>query len=396
MSRDLMHSDEVKALVRAAYRHVPPTTAAVARKLYGDAELTMLPDSAINRALGVANHLRYADIQPGETILDLGCGGGIDTILAAQRTGPTGKVIALDFLPEMLDRTASAVQEAGLTNVELLEGEMEAIPYPDASVDLIISNGVINLSARKARVMAECARVLRPGGRLCVSDLTVELDDLPPEIATQPAAWAGCVAGALAEDAFLRKLERAGFSDAEVVERAPFSIDDCALYPLFSDEVIRLMRTLIPVERHPRVAVTVVVKAHLRELEDVRSAAGTVQSEPTAVTCQASATRNVRRLQDIVPGQTDNPGVEVRHLTQVEDLELKVIDVEPGRATPFHTHPHAHEAVIISGEGTLQLADREESLAPGDVLFLNPGEPHSIINRGTETLRFVCLDCYLG
>ena len=105
MSRDLMHSDEVKALVRDAYRHVPPTTAAVAHNLYSPEELAMVPDSAIQRALGVANHLRYADIQPGETILDLGCGGGIDTILAAQRTGPTGKVIALDFLPEMLDRT---------------------------------------------------------------------------------------------------------------------------------------------------------------------------------------------------------------------------------------------------------------------------------------------------
>ena len=186
MSRDWMRSDEVKALVRDAYRHVPPTTAAVAHKIYSEDELAMLPQSAIDRALGVANHLRYADIQLGETILDLGCGGGIDTILAAQRAGPTGRVIALDFLPEMLDRAALAVKEAGVSNVELVEGEMEAIPRPEASVDLIISNGVINLSARKARVMAECARVLRPGGRLCVSDLTVETDDLPPEIATQP------------------------------------------------------------------------------------------------------------------------------------------------------------------------------------------------------------------
>lgn len=293
MSRDLMHSDEVKELVRAAYRHVPPTTAAVAHKIYSSDELAMLPDSAVNRALGVANHLRYADIRLGETILDLGCGGGIDTILAAQRTGPNGKVIALDFLPEMLDRTADAVQEAGLTNVELVEGEMEAIPCPDASVDLIISNGVINLSARKARVMAECARVLRPGGRLCVSDLTVDQDDLPPEIATQPAAWAGCVAGALAEDGFLHKLERAGFEDAEVVERAPFSIDDCALYPLFSDEVIELMRTLIPVDQHARVAATVVVKAHLPEVEEMRSEAWAVRSEAGASTCQAGVTQDV-------------------------------------------------------------------------------------------------------
>jgi SAM-dependent methyltransferase len=295
MSRDLMHGDEVKALVRDAYRHVPPTTAAVAHKLYSADELAMLPDSAVDRALGVANHLRYADIRLDETVLDLGCGGGIDTILAAHRAGPTGTVIALDFLPEMLDRTARAVREAGLSNVELVEAEMEAIPLPDASVDLIISNGVINLSARKARVMAECARVLRPGGRLCVSDLTVEHDNLPPEIATQPAAWAGCVAGALAEQAFLHKLTKAGFEDAEVVCRAPLSIDDCA------NEVIRLMRTLIPVYQHAQVAVAVVVKAKLPEDR-------AVPSEPAESVSQLDATTNVRGLEDIAPSPAEIPG----------------------------------------------------------------------------------------
>lgn len=239
MSQDLMHSAETKDLVRNAYRNVPPTTAAVAHKLYSPEDLTAVPASAINRALGVTNHLRFADISAGETILDIGCGGGIDTILAAQRTGPAGRVIALDFLPEMLQRTATAAHEAGLQNVEPVEGEMEAIPLPDASVDLIISNGVINLSGRKARVMAECARVLRPGGRLCVSDLTVEQDDLPTEILTQPAAWAGCIAGALAEDDFARKLLKTGFTQVEVLHREPLGIDDCALYPLFSSEVIR-------------------------------------------------------------------------------------------------------------------------------------------------------------
>jgi SAM-dependent methyltransferase len=266
MSRDLLRADEVKALVRDAYRHVPPTTAAVARKLYSAEELASVPESAVQRALGVANHLRYAEIRAGDVIVDLGCGGGIDTILAALRTGPTGRVVALDFLPEMLERTGRAVKEAGLDNIELLEGEMEAIPCPDSVADLIISNGVINLSARKSRVMAESARVLRPGGRLCVSDLTVDQDDLPPEIATQPAAWAGCVAGALSEEAFLHKVDRAGFQGAEVVHRAPLSIDDCALYPLFSDEVIRLMRRLIPEEQHAAVAVAVVVRAHLPQL----------------------------------------------------------------------------------------------------------------------------------
>jgi arsenite methyltransferase len=139
----------------------------------------------------VNNHLRHADISPGETVLDLGCGGGIDTLIAARRTGSAGRVIALDFLPEMLDRTAKATAEAGLDNVELLEGEMEAIPLPGDSVDHIISNGVINLSPRKARVLAECARVLRPGGKFCASDIAVEENALPPEVLTHPAAWAG-------------------------------------------------------------------------------------------------------------------------------------------------------------------------------------------------------------
>jgi arsenite methyltransferase len=263
MSRDLMHSAEVKELVRDAYRHVPPTTAAVARKLYSAEELAGLPQSAIERALGVANHLRFADIRSGETMLDIGCGGGIDTILAAQRTGPDGQVIALDFLPEMLERTTAATREAGLDNVRPVEGEMESIPLPDASVDLIISNGVLNLSPRKVRVLAECSRVLRPGGRLCISDLSVEQDGLPPEILTQPAAWAGCVAGALAEDDFVAKLAKAGFVDVEVLHREPMSVDDCALYPLFSDDVIGLMRRLIPAARQDSVAVAVVIRARL-------------------------------------------------------------------------------------------------------------------------------------
>jgi arsenite methyltransferase len=261
VNRDLLNSHEVKDLVRDAYRHVPATTAAVAHKIYTPDELKDVPSSAISRALGVANHLRYADIRPGETILDIGCGGGIDTIIAAARTGPDGVAIGLDFLPEMLDRTRQAACEAGLENIETLEGEMEAIPRPDNSVELVISNGVLNLSARKARVMAECARVLRPGGRLCVSDLTVEQDDLPPEVLTQPAAWAGCVAGALAEPDFVSKLAKAGFVDVEVRRREALSIDDCALYPLFTDEVIALMRKLIPDERQQAVAVAVVVTA---------------------------------------------------------------------------------------------------------------------------------------
>ena len=191
MSRDLMHSSEIRDIVREAYSAIDASTEAVAEKIYSPEELMLVPRSAVERALGVGNHLRFADIEPGETILDLGCGAGIDVILAAHRTGPSGRVIGLDFLPEMLEQTASAAREAGLSNVEILEAEMEAIPLSDASVDHVISNGVINLVPRKRRVLAECARVLVPGGKLSVSDLTVGDEELPPEVLTHPATWAG-------------------------------------------------------------------------------------------------------------------------------------------------------------------------------------------------------------
>jgi arsenite methyltransferase len=191
MSRDLMHTDELKAVVRDAYAAIDSSTEAIAHKLYSPEELTQVPRSAIEGALGVGNHLRFVEIGKGETILDLGCGAGIDSVLAARRTGPTGHVIALDFLPEMLERTSAAAAEAGLANIETLEAEMEGILLPDDSVDHVISNGVINLSARKRRVLAECARVLRPGGKLSVSDLTVGDEELPPEILLHPATWAG-------------------------------------------------------------------------------------------------------------------------------------------------------------------------------------------------------------
>jgi arsenite methyltransferase len=263
MTRDLLHSDEIKAIVRHAYGSVDTKTTEVARKFYAPEELAQVPQSAVDRALGVANHLRFADIAPGETILDLGCGAGIDTILAARRTGPRGRVIGLDFLPEMLERTNAAAAAAGLDNVETLDGEMEAIPLADDSIDHVISNGVINLSPRKARALAECARVLRPGGKLSLSDLTIVEEELPPEVLTHPAAWAGCVSGALAESTFVRKLERARFAEIEVRHREPMSVDDCALYPLFTDDLIELMRKLIPAEQQGAVATSIVVTARL-------------------------------------------------------------------------------------------------------------------------------------
>lgn len=186
-----MHSEELKNLVRAAYAAVDADTTDVATALYDKNELEGVPPEAVSRALGVNNHLRHAQIEPGDTVLDVGCGGGIDSVIAGNRTGPTGRVIALDFLPEMLKRTAAAANAAGLENIEVREGEMETIPLPDDSVDYVISNGVINLSPRKARVVSECARVLRTGGGFCISDIVVEENSLPPEVMTHPAAWAG-------------------------------------------------------------------------------------------------------------------------------------------------------------------------------------------------------------
>lgn len=188
MTRDLLRSDEVKALVRDAYDAVAGGTRAVAERIYSPEELALVPEPAIDRSLGVANHVRQAEIGPRDVVLDLGCGAGIDSILAARRAG---RVLALDILPAMLERTRAAAAAAGLDNVETIEGEMEAIPLEDGVVDHVISNGVINLSARKARVLAECLRVLRPAGRLTVSDLTVDEEQLPPEVLTHPATWAG-------------------------------------------------------------------------------------------------------------------------------------------------------------------------------------------------------------
>lgn len=189
--KDFLHSAELKILVRDAYLSIEADTTPIADRLYGADDLQWVPESAKQHALGVNNHLRFAELRPGDTVLDLGCGGGIDSLLAARRVGPEGRVIALDFLPEMLERTAKAAAEAGLDNIETLEGEIDAIPLPDESVDHIISNGVINLAPRKVRVLAECARVLKPGGGFCVSDIAVEEDALPQEVLTHPAAWAG-------------------------------------------------------------------------------------------------------------------------------------------------------------------------------------------------------------
>lgn len=263
MTRDLQFQLEIKESVRTAYARIPTGAGEpVTRRLYSDEELAQLPAGAVAWALGVASPVRYAGLRPGETVLDVGSGGGIDTILAARQTGPDGRAIGLDMLEEMCDRAEAHAREAGVDAwTEFRRGEMEAIPLPEGSVDIVISNGVLNLSARKSRAIAEIFRVLRPCGRLCIADLTVD-EDLPPRVLGSEAAWAGCVSGAMAERVFVTKLGRAGFQDISIGERAPFGIDQAALYPLFTSEIISLMRELIPPDRQEQVATCVIAKAH--------------------------------------------------------------------------------------------------------------------------------------
>ena len=192
MAKDLMFQEEIKDAVRQAYSAI--TTGGgetVARRVYTDDELAEVPAGAVGWSLSVGNPVRYAFLQPGETVLDVGSGGGIDTILAARRVGPNGKAVGLDILEEMCERGRRHAAEAGVEGwTEFVTGEMEEIPLPDESIDVVISNGVLNLSARKSRAFAEMFRLLRPGGRICMADLTVE-GELPPEIANDQSAWAG-------------------------------------------------------------------------------------------------------------------------------------------------------------------------------------------------------------
>lgn len=189
---DFLHQQDVKAAVAEAYEAIGTGAGeAVVSRLYSEGERRLLPDGAVRWALGVGNPVRRARLGPGETVLDLGSGGGIDSILAAHAVGPGGHVIGMDMLDEMLERARANADSAGVGDrCEFIRGEMEAVPLPAGSVDAVISNGVINLSPRKSRVLAELHRVLRPGGRLTVADLLVEAE-LPVELKTNDAAWAG-------------------------------------------------------------------------------------------------------------------------------------------------------------------------------------------------------------
>jgi len=193
--------------------------------LYDQAETSSLPAEAVLASLGCGNPTALASLAPGETVLDLGSGGGIDVLLSARRVGPEGKAYGLDMTDDMLALARENQRKAGVANVEFLKGEIEAIPLPDAAVDVIISNCVINLSADKRKVLGEAFRVLRPGGRFAVSDIVLR-GALPEPVRKSFEAWSGCVAGALSETDYRRLLAEAGFVDIGVEPTRIYNAED--------------------------------------------------------------------------------------------------------------------------------------------------------------------------
>jgi arsenite methyltransferase len=383
---DLLFQAEIREAVRTAYRDIPAGAGAVlAERLYPPETVRAVPATAVSWALGVGDPVAAAALSPGEVVLDLGCGGGIDTVLAARQVGPDGRVIAVDLLPEMCARTRAATEAAGVADRCQVEvGEMEDLPLPDRSVDVVISNGVLNLSPRKGRALAEAARVLRPGGRVCFADLVVETE-LPPEVLASTTAWAGCIAGAVSERVLRRKLVRAGFTDINVTGRTRFTLDDIGLYPLFTDDIRELLRQLLPHAAQQHIALSVVASCRRPEVPD----------EEPGVASRRSVS-GATPLDQIAPAAVEAPGVTVRHLKGVEDAQLKVLDVEPGGSTPHHTHAHAHEGVVISGRGRLRLEEGDQPIGPGDAFSIAPQEPHAILSDARQPLRFVCMDCLLA
>jgi arsenite methyltransferase len=197
----------------------------ITSNLYDASETGGLPDDAVLASLGCGNPTALAQLNSGETVLDLGSGGGIDVLLSAKRVGPTGKAYGLDMTDEMLALANENKRKAGAENVEFLKGEIESIPLPDSSVDVIISNCVINLSADKESVLREAFRVLRPGGRFAVSDV-VTRGAIPEEIRQKVLLWVGCIAGALDETEYRSKLKAAGFEQIEVEPTRVYRVED--------------------------------------------------------------------------------------------------------------------------------------------------------------------------
>jgi arsenite methyltransferase len=202
-----------------------PSCDPITSNLYDEAQAGELPDTALKASLGCGNPTALAQLKPGETVLDLGSGGGIDVLLSARRVGPTGKAYGLDMTDDMLALARENQRKASLQNVEFLKGEIENIPLPDNTVDVIISNCVINLSGDKDRVLSEAFRVLKPGGRFAVSDVVLR-GDVPEQIRRSIELWVGCVAGALQETQYTEKLTRAGFESIEIEPTRVYNIED--------------------------------------------------------------------------------------------------------------------------------------------------------------------------
>lgn len=225
----VQHDDEVRAAVREHYGKAAEQAGSgssccaqplevspiFGSALYDIGERTELPEQAVLASLGCGNPTALAALEPGEVVLDLGSGGGIDVLLSARRVGPTGKAYGLDMTPQMHELAQRNQAEAGVTNAEFLIGSIEDVPLPDSSVDVIISNCVVNLSPDKPAVVREAFRVLRPGGRLAISDI-VTLRPLPPEVADVTSLWTGCVSGAMPESMLRDELVAAGFLDVDI------------------------------------------------------------------------------------------------------------------------------------------------------------------------------------
>jgi SAM-dependent methyltransferase len=201
----------------------------ISANLYADDETGSLPEEAVLASLGCGNPTALADLKEGETVLDLGSGGGIDVLLSARRLGPSGKAYGLDMTDDMLALARENQRKAGATNVEFLKGEIEHIPLPDSSVDVIISNCVINLSADKDRVLREAFRVLKPGGRFAVSDV-VTRGGIPEQLRRDMLLWAGCIAGALEENDYRMKLAAAGFEAIGIEPTRVYRIEDARAF----------------------------------------------------------------------------------------------------------------------------------------------------------------------
>ena len=201
----------------------------ISSDLYTAAETAQLPEKAVLASLGCGNPTALAELEPGDTVLDLGSGGGIDVLLSAGRVGPSGKAYGLDMTEDMLALARENQRRAGVDNVEFLKGEIESIPLPDNSVDVIISNCVINLSSDKPRALAEAFRVLKPGGMFAVSDVVVR-GELPPEVRRSMELWVGCVAGALTDDQYQDMLRQAGFEETGIEPTRIYQFEDAKAF----------------------------------------------------------------------------------------------------------------------------------------------------------------------